>query len=425
MREGLKVLVVGGGGREHTLVWKLTQSPRVEKIYCAPGNAGIAEVAETLPLGSEDLSGLLEFAWREKIDLTVVGPEAPLVAGIVDLFQAHGLRVFGPSQAAAMLEGSKALAKEIMHKYNIPTAAYRTFTDAEEARAYIRQRGVPCVVKADGLAAGKGVTVALDEETAMEAVRQVMEERVFGDAGRAVVIEEYLEGEEVSVLAFTDGVTVVPMVPSQDHKRVFDGDQGPNTGGMGAYSPPPVYTPEVHEQVVSQILEPVVEALRQEGREYVGVLYAGLMITSTGPKVLEFNVRFGDPETQVVLPRLKTDLVDIIEAVLERRLASQPIEWRSEAAVCVVMAAEGYPGTYPKGMPISGLESLPPEVMVFHAGTARRDGQLVTAGGRVLGVTALGEDIKAAIAKAYAAVERIHFPHCHYRCDIGYRALKR
>ena len=425
MQEGLKVLVVGGGGREHTLVWKLAQSPRVGKIYCAPGNAGIAALAETLPLGSEDLSGLLEFAWREKIDLTVVGPEAPLVAGIVDLFQSHGLKIFGPSREAAMLEGSKALAKAIMQKYNIPTASHRTFTDAEEAKAYIRRQGAPCVVKADGLAAGKGVTVAFDEETAIEAVRQVMEDRVFGDAGRAVVIEEYLEGEEVSVLAFTDGVTVVPMVPSQDHKRVFDGDQGPNTGGMGAYSPPPVYTPQVHEQVVTQILEPAVAALRQEGREYVGVLYAGLMITSSGPKVLEFNARFGDPETQVVLPRLKTDLVDVIEAVLDRRLVSQPIEWRSEAAVCVVMAAEGYPGSYPKGMPITGLENLPPEIMVFHAGTACRDGQLVTAGGRVLGVTALGEDIKTAIARAYAAVEKIHFPNCHYRRDIGYRALER
>ncbi|MGI6649121.1 MAG: phosphoribosylamine--glycine ligase [Bacillota bacterium] len=424
-KDGLKVLVVGGGGREHTLVWKLRQSPRVAEVICAPGNAGIAGLAKTVDLGAEDIPALLNLAQQEKVDLTIVGPEAPLVAGIVDQFAAAGLRVFGPRLEAAMIEGSKVWAKEIMRKYNIPTARFAAFQEMAPAVAFLKDIGTPCVVKADGLAAGKGVTVAMDEATALEALRLIMEDRVFGEAGNSVVIEEYLEGEEVSILAFTDGQTVVPMVSAQDHKRVFDGDQGPNTGGMGAYSPAPVYTEQIHHQVVQTILEPTVKALRAEGREYVGVLYAGLMLTPTGPKVLEFNARFGDPETQVILPRLKTDLVDIIEAILEGHLAEQSIAWLPEAAVCVVMASEGYPGSYPKGRVITGLEEAAKSALVFHAGTALNEGRIVTNGGRVLGVTALGSDIKTAIASAYQAVSTINFAGCHYRQDIGYRALKK
>ncbi|NPV26145.1 MAG: phosphoribosylamine--glycine ligase [Firmicutes bacterium] len=425
MEEKLNVLVVGGGGREHALVWKLKQSPRVKKIYCAPGNAGIAQLADCVTIAAEDIQGLLHFAEQASIDLTVVGPEAPLVAGIVDTFEQAGRRIFGPSQKAALLEGSKALAKEIMVKYGIPTARHATFSTAEAAYAYIQEQGAPCVVKADGLAAGKGVVVAMDEETALAAVKEIMENRAFGEAGNQVVIEEYLEGEEVSILAFTDGQTVVPMVSAQDHKRVFDGDRGPNTGGMGAYSPAPVYNPGVAQQVVKQILEPTVAAMRTERREYRGVLYAGLMITANGPKVLEFNARFGDPETQVVLPRLKTDLVDIIEAILDQRLEQLKIEWYPQTAVCVVLAAGGYPGSYQKGMVIEGLDRLTQEVLVFHAGTTRRDGRIVTNGGRVLGVTALGDTIQTAIDRAYAAVEQIKFADMHYRRDIGYRALQR
>ncbi|MDH7479196.1 MAG: phosphoribosylamine--glycine ligase [Syntrophomonadaceae bacterium] len=420
----MRVLVIGGGGREHALVWKLAQSPRVGKIICAPGNAGIAALAETAPVGSEDLPGLLQMARQAEVDLTLVGPEVPLVSGVVDRFQEAGLKIFGPTAGAAEIEGSKSFAKELMRKYRIPTADYRIFDRPEPAYQYIRSLGRPCVVKANGLAAGKGVTVAPDSATACEAVRLAMEERVFGEAGSSLVIEELLEGEEVSILAFSDGETVVPMVSAQDHKRVFDWDKGPNTGGMGAYSPAPVYTPEVHHRVTEEILKPVISALREEGREYVGVIYAGLMITAEGPKVLEFNARFGDPETQVVLPLLKTDLVEIIEAVLERRLHQQPVEWLPGAAVCVVLASQGYPGAYAKGFPISGLENLLPNTMVFHAGTDRCGDQIVTAGGRVLGVTARGADIRSAIDLAYQAVERISFHGCHYRRDIGYRALQ-
>ena len=423
-KEGLKVLVIGGGGREHTLIWKLEQSPRVAKIYAAPGNAGMASQAEVVNIKAEDIQGLLQLAQKEKIDLTIVGPEAPLVAGIVDQFEAHGLKIFGPRQNAAMIEGSKILAKEIMQKYHIPTARYASFSDYTAAAAYIQEIGAPCVVKADGLAAGKGVTVAFDIESALQALHQIMEERVFGEAGQAVVIEEYLEGEEVSILAFTDGTTVVPMVSAQDHKRIFDGDQGPNTGGMGAYSPAPVYTEAVHQVAVEQILKPVVAALRAEGRDYKGVLYAGLMVTQTGARVLEFNARFGDPETQAILPRLKTDLVDIIEAILSGCLEKQAIEWLPDTAVCVVLASEGYPGNYPRGRVIQGLEAAAQEALIFHGGTALSDGQIVTNGGRVLGVTALGSDLHSAIDKVYQAVQKISFTGSHYRRDIGYRALK-
>lgn len=420
----MKVLVVGGGGREHALVWKIRQSPRVREVYCAPGNAGIAREATCVNIGAEDITGLRDFAREKGIDLTVVGPEAPLNAGIADLFQEAGLRIFGPSRAAAEIEGSKVLAKEIMAKYGIPTADYAVFDRPDRAAAYIKQKGAPCVVKADGLAAGKGVIVAMDEQAALDAVRSIMVDRIFGSAGDRVVVEECLTGEEVSILAFTDGYNVVPMVSSQDHKRVFDGDQGPNTGGMGAYAPAPVYSPEVHRRTVEEILVPIVRALDAEGRTYRGVIYAGLMVTPKGPKVLEFNARFGDPEAQPVLTLLDTDLVEIMEAVLENRLDRVEIRWKKQASVCVVLASGGYPGSYEKGKVIRGLDQIPEGVVVFHAGTAQKDGETVTAGGRVLGVTALGPDIPAAIEAAYAAAGKISFEGMHYRRDIGKKALK-
>ncbi|OQA09122.1 MAG: Phosphoribosylamine--glycine ligase [Firmicutes bacterium ADurb.Bin373] len=421
----MKVLVVGGGGREHALVWKLKQSPRVKEIFCAPGNAGIAALATCVKISAEDIPGLLAFAKDEGIDLTLVGPEAPLCAGIADRFQEAGLKIFGPSRAAAEIEGSKVVAKDIMAKYGIPTARYAVFTSSEDAAQYINQIGAPCVVKADGLAAGKGVIVAMDKETALDAVRSIMVDRDFGEAGKLVVVEECLVGEEVSILAFTDGVNVVPMVSSQDHKRVFDNDQGPNTGGMGAYAPAPVYTPALHRQVMDEIIVPMISALDAEGRAYSGVIYAGLMITGTGPKVLEFNARFGDPETQPVLSLLETDLIEIIDAILEKRLDSIDIKWKKQSSVCVVLASGGYPGSYEKGKVIKGLDQVSPETMVFHAGTAKKEGEIVTAGGRVLGVTAVGPDILAAIKSAYKTVEKISFDGMQYRKDIGRRAIER
>ncbi|MCL5780189.1 MAG: phosphoribosylamine--glycine ligase [Firmicutes bacterium] len=421
----MKILVVGGGGREHALVWKLRQSPRVDQVFCAPGNAGISSLATCVNVPAEDINGLLEFAKQEQIDLTVVGPEIPLTNGIVDLFEKEGLKIFGPSKAAAEIEGSKALAKDLMAKYNIPTARYATFDRAEEAREYVKKYGAPCVIKADGLAAGKGVIVAMDDETALAAVDIIMAERAFGRAGDRVVVEEFLQGEEVSVLAFVDGETIVPMLASQDHKRVGDNDTGPNTGGMGAYAPAPVYTPELAETVEREVLYPTVRAMAAEGRHYRGVLYAGLMVTRDGPKVLEFNARFGDPETQPVLSLLETDLVDIIEAILEGRLAQQPVQWKEGAAVCVVMAAGGYPGKYEKGKEIKGFDQVPAGVEVFHAGTARREGKVVTAGGRVLGVTATGRDIPEAITLVYQGVASLHFEGAHYRKDIGQKAINR
>lgn len=421
----MKILVVGGGGREHALVWKLAQSPLAEEIYCAPGNAGIADLAECVNIPAEDVDTLLEFARAEEIGLTVVGPEAPLAAGIVDKFTAAGLKIFGPTQAAALIEGSKALAKEIMEKYNIPTAAYASFTDRAAAEEYIRTQGAPIVVKADGLAAGKGVVVAMTEQEALDAVADMLSGNAFGSAGAKVVIEEYLEGEEVSVLAFSDGKTVLPMVSAQDHKRVFDGDEGPNTGGMGAYSPAPVYTEELAEQTLRLVLQPAVDGMLAEGREYKGVLYAGLMVTPKGLKVLEFNARFGDPETQAVLMRLESDLVEIMLAVVDGRLDECTLKWSDDAAVCVVVASGGYPGKYEKGQPISGLDVEYPDTVVFHAGTKFVDQQVVANGGRVLGVTAHGATIAQAIEKAYAAVDGIHYDGCFSRRDIGYRALQR
>ncbi len=421
----MKVLVVGGGGREHALVWKLKQSPRVKEIFCAPGNAGIAALATCVQIGAEDIPGLLAFARDKGIDLTLVGPEAPLCAGITDSFREAGLKIFGPSRAAAEIEGSKVVAKDIMARYGIPTAGYAVFTRPEEAIQHINQIGAPCVVKADGLAAGKGVIVAMDKETALDAVRSIMVDRDFGKAGELLVVEECLIGEEVSILAFTDGVNVAPMISSQDHKRVFDHDQGPNTGGMGAYAPAPVYTPALHRQVMDEIVTPMIRALDAEGRTYSGVIYAGLMITDAGPKVLEFNARFGDPETQPVLSLLETDLIEIIDAILEKRLNTLDIKWKKQSSVCVVLASGGYPGTYEKGKVIKGLDQAPDDIMVFHAGTAEKNGRIVTAGGRVLGVTASGPDIHGAIRSAYGAVEKISFDGMQYRKDIGRRALRR
>jgi phosphoribosylamine--glycine ligase len=423
----MKVLVVGGGGREHALVWKIAQSPRVKRVYCAPGNAGISEQATIVPIKANDLNGLLEFALKEKIDLTVVGPEDPLTRGIVDLFESKGLLIFGASGKAAEIEGSKAFAKEIMKKYYIPTAFCGIFDKRDDAVKYIRKVGAPVVVKADGLAAGKGVIICKTVEEAVQAVDEIMVKKIFGEAGNRVVVEEYLVGEEASYIAFTDGKTILPLASSQDHKAIFDGDQGPNTGGMGAYSPAPVVTDEVHEKIIEKILRPIIYGMGEEGRPYKGVLYAGLMIHEGHPKVLEFNARFGDPETQPVLMRMKGDIVSILEACMRGTLAQHRIEWDNRSSVCVVMASKGYPGDYEKGKAIKGLEEVSrmEGVFVFHAGTARQDGQIATNGGRVLGVTGLGEDIPRAIEKTYRAVRKISWDGVYYRTDIGQKALCR
>jgi phosphoribosylamine--glycine ligase len=422
----MKVLVVGGGGREHALVWKIAQSPKVSEIYCAPGNAGISKQATLVSIKANDLSGLLEFALKEKIGLTVVGPEEPLTKGIVDLFESNGLSIFGSSQKAAEIEGSKAFAKEMMKKYQIPTGAYEIFEDSKEAAAYIRGKGAPIVVKVDGLAAGKGVIVCKTVEEAIQSVDKIMVEKIFGEAGNRVVIEECLMGEEASYIAFTDGKAVLPMASSQDHKPVFDGDQGPNTGGMGAYSPAPVVTDRVHERIMEEILKPIIQGMAEEGRIYKGVLYAGLMIRDEIPKVLEFNARFGDPETQPVLMRMKGDIVPILEACIRCNLSQFEIEWDSRASVCVVMASKGYPGDYEKGIAIKGLEEVSQmkDVFVFHAGTAIRDDEMVTNGGRVLGVTGLGENIPSAIERTYQAVKKIFWDGARFRSDIGQKALR-
>jgi len=420
----LKVLIVGGGGREHALAWKLAQSPRVDRLYCAPGNAGISSVAACVPLQVDDLPGLVAWCKEEAIDLVVVGPELPLTLGLVDALAEAGIKAFGPSAKAAEIEGSKAFSKELMHKYGVPTARYGIFTDAETARNFAREMSGPWVVKADGLAAGKGVLICQSLAETDTAIQQVLVDKVFGAAGEKLVIEEFLEGEELSLMAFCDGKTVVPMVSAQDHKRVFTGDLGPNTGGMGAYSPAPLATPELVSQVQQQILEPVVQAMVKEGRVFKGVLYAGLMVTASGPKVLEFNARFGDPETQVVLPRLETDLVEIMLAVIEGKLDQLEIQWKPQSCVSVVMASGGYPGDYAKGLPIQGLDRVPPGVLVFHSGTAFAGEQIVTNGGRVLAVTALGPDLRSAVDQAYAGVKTISFANAHYRTDIAHRAFK-
>jgi phosphoribosylamine---glycine ligase len=423
----MKILVIGSGGREHALVWKLRQSPRVRQIYCAPGNAGIGELAELVALASDDIAGLLQFATKEKIDLTVVGPEVALSLGIVDQFAAQGLRIFGPVQQAAQLEVSKAFAKQLMQEQGVPTAAFATFTDPVAARTYVTQVGAPIVIKADGLAAGKGVLICRTVQEAHHAINEMMCGHVFGTAGDRVVIEEFLEGEEASFLAFTDGTTVLPLASTQDHKRVFDNDQGPNTGGMGAYSPAPVVTPALAERIVNEIMLPTIQGLKRRRITYKGILYAGLMIRGTNVKVVEFNARFGDPECQPLMVRLQSDLVEVMDAAIDERLADVSLTWNPDPAVCVVLTAGGYPGHYETGKPIAGLDALRQwqEGMVFHAGTAKIDSQIVTKGGRVLGVTATGRDISAAIATAYQAVAKISWPGMHYRRDIGQRALVR
>jgi phosphoribosylamine--glycine ligase len=423
----MRVLVVGGGGREHALAWKIAQSPQVTKLYCAPGNPGIARVAECLPIAADDLSALRDAAKAHRVDLTVVGPEAPLAAGIVDEFRKDKLLIFGPHKAAARIEASKAFSKDLMVRLRIPTAEAQTFTALAPALEYLDRRDAPIVVKADGLAQGKGVVVAASRAEAREAVRAMLEGKVFGEAGERVVIEEFLDGEELTVMAFTDGKTVVPLAPAQDHKRIGDGDTGPNTGGMGAYAPAPIGTRELLERVRQTVLEPVVEGLSRVGSPFHGVLYAGLMMVRGEPRVLEFNARMGDPETQVVLPLLKTDVVDVLAAVAEHRLDRVTVEWHDRAAVCVVMAAPGYPGTPTKGLPIHGLAELEQQddVVVFHAGTAAGTGGIVTAGGRVLGVTGIGETLTAARDRAYAGVRRISFDGMQYRSDIAARALPR
>lgn len=423
----MRVLVVGGGGREHALVWKIAQSPQVDTLYAAPGNAGMSEHAECLDIGAEDIDGLLDFARSQGIDLTVVGPEVPLVAGVVDRFREAGLRIFGPEKEAAQLEGSKVFAKRLMREAHVPSAEFRVFDEPATAHQYLDSQDAPIVVKADGLAAGKGVLVCRSIDEGHQAVDAIMVDRRFGEAGRQVIIEECLVGEEASILALTDGKTIYPLPSSQDHKPIYDGDGGPNTGGMGAYSPAPVVTPEMEEHITREVLVPVVHALRVRGIRYRGVIYAGLMMTPGGPKVLEFNVRFGDPETQPILMRLKGDLVPALEAVVDGRLQETSLEWDDRPAVCVVMASGGYPGSYEKGKPITGLEDAAgmTDVAVFHAGTASADGRLVTNGGRVLGVTALGGTVAEAKARAYDAVKKIQFDGAYYRTDIADRAIRR
>lgn len=423
----MKILVVGGGGREHALVWKIAQSPRKPQIFCAPGNAGIEGLATCVPIKADDLDGLKTFALKEEIDLTVVGPEAPLALGIADEFRKARLKIFGPTKAAARLESSKSFSKDIMAANHIRTATSRSFEQMEQALSYVDAQPVPIVVKADGLAQGKGVVVATTREEAKQAVRDAMEKSLFGQAGHRVLIEEFLDGEELTIMAFTDGKTVVPMLPAQDHKRVGDGDTGPNTGGMGAYAPAPIASMALRQQVMREVLQPTVDALARLGCPFQGVLYAGLMIVKGTPYVLEFNARMGDPETEVVLPLLKTDLVDVMEAVVDHRLDQLAVEWRDDTAVCVVMTSPGYPGSYQTGLPIQGLTTQPlgAQLAIFHAGTRRETELVVTAGGRVLAVTAWAPSLLQAREQVYQAVPSILFDGRHYRTDIAYRALPR
>lgn len=418
----MKILVVGGGGREHAIVWKLAQSPRVDTIYCAPGNAGIATIAKCVDIAATDIDGLLVFAKEQQIDLTVVGMDDPLMLGIVDRFEEEGLKIFGPRQNAAIIEGSKVFSKELMKKYNIPTASYAKFDDPELARSYISNTNFPLVIKADGLALGKGVLICQNQEEAEEGLKTIMVDKKFGDAGDSIVIEAFMTGPEVSVLAFCDGEHVVPMVSAQDHKRALDGDEGLNTGGMGTFSPSKYYTDDIHSICVRDIYQPSIEAMKQEGRPFVGIMFFGLMLTADGPKLLEYNARFGDPEAQVVLPRMKNDLVDVIEYAMEGRLNAIHMDWDEQNTVCVILASGGYPVKYEKGYPIEGLESYMghEQITVFHAGTSMNEGgQYLTNGGRVLGVTARGNTIEEARNLAYEAVSNIHFDRKHFRQDIG------
>ncbi|MFA5117676.1 MAG: phosphoribosylamine--glycine ligase [Candidatus Omnitrophota bacterium] len=431
----MRILIIGSGGREHALVWKIAQSKLADKIFCAPGNGGISQQAECLDIKADDIPGLLEFAKKERIDFTVVGPEVPLTQGIADEFQKHKLKIFGPSKKAAQLESSKIFSKELMAKYNIPTAGFQVFDNAEEAKRYIEKRGSPCVVKADGLAQGKGVVVASSVDEAKQAVDAMMRERIFGDAGKRVIVEDCLVGQEASILVVTDSKEVIALASSQDHKRVFDNDEGPNTGGMGAYSPAPVVTPALFKEIRDTVINRTIDALVREGIDFRGVLYAGIMITQDGPKVLEYNVRFGDPETQAILPRCQSDLLEVMLAAssgqLTKIVKSGGISWNDRACVCVVCAAKGYPGKYVNGLEISGLKEAArlPDIVVFHAGTKKVAGSqpvsagMVTNGGRVLGVTGLGNTIKESIATVYRAVDKIHFEGMHYRRDIGSKAV--
>ena len=422
----MKVLLVGSGGREHAIVWKLKQSPKIDKIYCAPGNAGIAQDAQCVPIGAMEIDKLVSFAKEEGIDFTIIGMDDPLVAGVVDAFEAEGLKVFDPRKNAAIIEGSKAFSKDLMKKYGIPTAKYETFDSYDAAKEYVSKQEMPIVIKADGLALGKGVLICQSLQEAYDALDEIMVDKKFGASGSKVVIEEFLTGPEVSVLSFCDGKTVVPMVSAQDHKRAYDNDEGLNTGGMGTFSPSRIYTPEINEECMKTIFQPTVDAMAKEGRKFVGVLYFGLMLTKDGMKVIEYNARFGDPETQVILPRLKTDLLEIMEACVEGNLDKIDIKWHDNAAVCVVLASGGYPVEYKKGYEITGLDEVAKrkDIVVFHAGTAEKDGKFVTNGGRVLGITGIGKDLDEAIKIAYEGVEMVDFKDKHFRHDIGIKIYK-
>jgi len=425
----MRVLVIGSGGREHALVWKIAQSKLADKIFCASGNGGISKIAECMDIKADDIPALLDFAKKEKMDLTVVGPEAPLSSGIVDEFNNNGLNIFGPDKKAARLEASKVFSKELMAKYGVPTADFKIFDNADEAKKYIEKMGAPCVVKADGLAQGKGVVVAKTTDEAKEAVTLIMQEKVFGEAGRRIIIEECLEGQEASIIVLIDSRGVIPLASSQDHKRVFDNDSGSNTGGMGAYSPAPIVTEGLFKEILYKVIYRTIDGLAKEGIVYKGVLYAGIMVTKDGPKVLEFNVRFGDPETQAILPRLRSDLLEAMLAVsnekLDKVIKAGGLSWHNRACVSVVCASGGYPGNYEKGKLISGLDEAEkiPGVVVFHAGTKQQDNKYFTSGGRVLGVTGLGDTINEAIKTAYQGVDKIHFEGMHYRHDIGRKAV--
>ncbi|WP_113674255.1 phosphoribosylamine--glycine ligase [Vallitalea guaymasensis] len=417
----MNILVIGSGGREHAIIWKLSQSKRVDKIYCAPGNAGISELAECVNISATDIKGLLDFALSNPVDLTVVGMDDPLMLGVVDAFENKGLKIFGPKQNAAIIEGSKIFSKDLMKKYNIPTAGYVVIDNVDSANDYIKKCDYPIVIKADGLALGKGVLICSTYEEAQEAVDTIMVDKKFGDAGDKIVIEEFLTGPEVSVLSFCDGENIIPMVSAQDHKRAFDGDEGLNTGGMGTFSPSKYYTDEIHKECIETIYEPSLKAMKNEGRPFTGIMFFGLMLTEKGPKLLEYNARFGDPEAQVVLPRLQTDLVDIFEYAIEGKLNEIDVKWDDKAAVCVILASGGYPVKYEKGYEIKGLQAQKnkDDVIVFHAGTKKVDDKIITNGGRVLGLTAIGKDIDEARDIAYKTVEEVDFTNKHFRKDIG------
>lgn len=414
----MKILVVGGGGREHVIIWKLLQNSSISEIHCAPGNGGISDIAKCVPIGATDIDALVEYSKQEQFDLVIVAPDDPLYMGLVDKLEADGIRAFGPNSKAAEIEGSKVYAKQLMKKYSIPTADYEIFDNYDKALKYIESCKLPTVIKADGLALGKGVLICNTSEEAKDALQLIMVDKKFGEAGSRVVIEELIEGPEVSVLSFCDGDTILPMASAQDHKRAFDGDRGPNTGGMGTFSPSPKYTQEIQKQVEETIIKPTVKALKAEGRPFKGIIFFGLMLTKDGPKLLEYNARFGDPEAQVVLPRLKNDLLDIINACIDGTLCRTNLEWEDKSAVCVVMASGGYPGSYKKGVTIDGLSNIENSI-VFHAGTGKKDEKYYTSGGRVLGITALGEDINEARKTAYSNIKRVDFDGAQYRTDIG------